>query len=59
MDNARMLQASFPGVAAGAHVVKLWRLDDNVVVQKLVMGTGAIPASYLGPPETPGYAKAR
>ncbi len=59
MDNARMLQVSFPGVAAGAHVVKLWRLDDNVVVQKLVMGTGAIPASYLGPPETPGYAKAR
>ncbi|WP_269715470.1 glycosyl hydrolase 115 family protein [Caulobacter sp. NIBR2454] len=47
-DNARVVRASFPGVAAGKHVVKVWRLDDNVVLQKLVIGTGGFPASYLG-----------
>jgi hypothetical protein len=49
-DNARVLQARFTRVAAGKHVVKIWRLDDNVVVQKLVASTRAIPPSYLGPP---------
>ncbi|WP_369058378.1 glycosyl hydrolase 115 family protein [Caulobacter sp. 73W] len=48
MDNARVVRASFPAVAAGAHVVKVWRLDDNVVLQKVVAGTRPAPASYLG-----------
>lgn len=47
-DNARILRATFPGVAVGKHVVKVWRLDDNVVLQKLVAGVGPFPASYLG-----------
>jgi hypothetical protein len=50
-DNARILQVTFPRVAAGKHVIKLWRLDDNVVVQKLVASTRSIPPSYLGPPQ--------
>lgn len=51
-DNARVLRASFPGIEAGKHVVKVWRLDDNAVLQKLVIGNGSIPPSYLGPAET-------
>ncbi|RDI97132.1 hypothetical protein DVT68_18835 [Dyella solisilvae] len=51
-DNARVLQTTFPGVAAGRHVIKIWRLDGNVVLEKLVLGTSNIPPSYLGPPET-------
>jgi len=51
-DNARVLQTTFARVTAGKHVIKIWRLDDNVVVQKLVAGTRAIPPSYLGPPGT-------
>lgn len=54
-DNARILNASFPGVTAGKHVIKVWRLDDNAVLQKLVLGTGPIPPSYLGPIESAGY----
>jgi hypothetical protein len=50
-DNARILQIAFPRVAAGKHVIKLWRLDDNVLVQKLVASTRSIPQSYLGPAE--------
>ena len=30
-DNARILRVTFPRVAAGKHVIKIWRLDDNVV----------------------------
>ena len=50
-DNARILQASFPGVTAGKHVIKVWRLDDNAVLQKLVLSPGPVPPSYLGPAE--------
>ncbi len=50
-DNARVLEASFPNIGAGRHVIKIRRLDDNSVLQKLVMSTGPIPPSYLGPSE--------
>ncbi|MFC4528218.1 glycosyl hydrolase 115 family protein [Dyella halodurans] len=57
-DNARVLRATFPGMAAGKHVIKVWRLDDNAVLQKLVLSTGPVPPSYLGPTERAGYGPA-
>jgi hypothetical protein len=51
MDNNRILETTFANTRAGAHVIKIWRLDDNVVLQKLVASTGPIPITYLGPPE--------
>ena len=48
-DNARMLETVFAGVSAGKHTIKIWRLDDNVVVQKIVASTTPIPLTYLGP----------
>jgi hypothetical protein len=48
-DNARVLQASFANIEPGKHVIKVWRLDDNVVLQKVVASMEAVPASYLGP----------
>lgn len=36
-DNDAVLSARFDGVAPGRHVVRVWRLDDNVVLQKLVI----------------------
>jgi hypothetical protein len=50
-DNARVLRTTFARVAAGKHVIKLRRLDDNVVVQKLVASTAPVAPSYLGPAE--------
>jgi hypothetical protein len=50
-DNARRLETSFAGVGAGKHTIKIWRLDDNVVVQKIVASTEPIPITYLGPAE--------
>ena len=54
-DNARTLETVFAGVNAGKHTIKIWRLDDGVVVQKIVASTTPIPLTYLGPP---GKAKA-
>ena len=48
-DNARVLRAKFAGVVAGPHIIKVWRLDDNVVLQRVVVANGAVPVSYLGP----------
>ena len=36
--------------AAGAHVLKFWRVDPGVVLEKLVVSAGPLPATYLGPP---------
>jgi hypothetical protein len=50
-DNAILLQSSLPELAAGKHTLKVWRLDDNVVLQSLIIGYGTIPSTYLGPAE--------
>ncbi len=47
-DNARTLNVRFPGIAVGRHVLKVWRIDDNVVLQRIVVGSGELPGSYLG-----------
>jgi hypothetical protein len=48
-DNARSLEGHFPDIGAGRHVLSVWRLDGNCVLQKLVLSTGSVPPTYLGP----------
>jgi hypothetical protein len=40
----------------GQHVVKFWAVDPGVVLQKLVIETGEVASSYLGPPESYFFA---
>ncbi len=46
-NNVVRLSTGLGDVAAGRHTIKLWRLADNMVVQKLVLATTGEPHSYL------------
>jgi hypothetical protein len=37
-------------------VIKVWRIDDNMVVEKLVLSTVPVPPLYLGAPAASGRA---
>jgi len=37
IDNDFVLEAKFPGLAAGAHRLKVWRLDDNMLLARIVV----------------------
>jgi hypothetical protein len=47
-DNAVTISTRFADVGAGQHVIRVWRLDDNVVLQRLVAARRGAPRSYLG-----------
>jgi hypothetical protein len=36
----------------GKHIVKVWRVDAGVVLQKILIDFGGVKPSYLGPPES-------
>jgi hypothetical protein len=38
--------------AAGEHVLRFWMVDPGLVLQRIVVNTGGLEPSYLGPPES-------
>jgi len=51
-DNARVAQSTHTLAAPGYHTLKFWMIDPGVVLQKIVVNTGGVKPSYLGPPES-------
>lgn len=52
MDNARFINIKQIIKSPGSHTLKIWMIDPGVVIEKIVMDTGGVKASYLGPPES-------
>jgi hypothetical protein len=52
MDNARFINSRQVIRQPGYHTLKIWMIDPGVVIEKIVVDTGGVRASYLGPPES-------
>ena len=37
IDNNFVLEAKFPGLTAGKHIIKVWRIDDNALLGRIVV----------------------
>jgi glycosyl hydrolase family 115 len=51
-DAIRIVTSKHKLVTSGVHLLKFWAIDPGVVLEKLVVNTGAVRSSYLGPPES-------
>ncbi len=52
MDNTRYVMAELSVSEAGYHTLKIWMIDPGIVLEKIVVNTGGVRPSYLGPPES-------
>lgn len=51
-DNIRRLTTTHHIDHPGKHTVKYWMIDPAVVLEKVVLNTGGLKPSYLGPPDS-------
>lgn len=53
LDNVRKINTSITVNKPGPHTLHFYAQDTGVVLQKIVIDTGGLEDSYLGPPESP------
>lgn len=52
VDQARQSKVSVNVPQAGFHTLKIWMVDPGVVLEKIIINTGGLKTSYLGPNES-------
>jgi hypothetical protein len=50
--NANIITSEHEIAEPGEHTLKFWMVGPGVVIERLVIETGEVPTSYLGPPES-------
>jgi hypothetical protein len=51
-DNARISLTKHTIITPGYHTLKIWMIGPGPVIQKIIVNTGGLRQSYLGPPES-------
>ena len=51
-NNCHKVKSTHSIKSPGYHTLKIWMVDPAVVVEKIVVNTGGVDPSYLGPPES-------
>jgi hypothetical protein len=51
-NSIRIVKSAHTLSEPGQHTLKVWMVDPAVVLQRIVVNTGGVRPSYLGPPES-------
>ncbi|WP_419571906.1 glycosyl hydrolase 115 family protein [Rheinheimera sp.] len=57
LDGIRLVKSQLRVPSAGSHQLKIYLVDPGVVIERILINTGALKPSYLGPPVSPYRAQ--